>query len=217
MNYKNHVYETEDTSETLNQAVDGKRIFNCSHSYLLEFDDNFHIPIQNTDIAYMGIMCPRCLFTDVVQTQQLPSIEKNSILSSTEIRIAQDVTYSGKCPCCKRENYFIEIDVNILYAIKEFNRKGYATKFCCEGHLGTDKNIDEDDVVRDGYVYFDTNSILDHMHTLPLSWYLDVEDFKSGFGHIIRYDVESNDKGLAMHELLQWAKSLPLRNPRIRR
>lgn len=56
----------------------------------------------------------------------------------------------NKCLYCKRMIDYKDIDKGMRPIIKELNDKGYATKFCCEGHFNELKNR-----YMTAYIYFE--------------------------------------------------------------
>ena len=87
--------------------------------------------------------------------------------------------FNGICKCCHNPVNFIEIDGNIGKTIKMLNRKGYITKFCCEGH---DKIKHKKDGISLAYIYFDNGIMyLEFIkNSLPNSWYIDQGELNNG-------------------------------------
>lgn len=159
----------------------------------------------HTRYGTIGLMCPHC-FHVVYATINLSCYV--SITSKRgHIDVLQNTVYETDiCESCGKYAKLIELDPNIAETISLLNKKGYLTKFCCEGH-----NEQRDD---NGYVYFEDRSIEDYLYTLPISWYIDLEDirnlwyeFNPNRGYVIRCD--SFNKAEAIYDINQWAKTLP--------
>lgn len=128
------------------------------------------------------------------------------------------------CPCCGTlyDSFFVrsgspcprkdcacdevfEVDDLMVYPIKELNEKGWATKYCCSGHVYDDFMY--------AYIMFYPESVPD---SLPTGWHRD--------GNCIRYgNMELNNKWARMNEkerlevvseamssLYSWADSLDI-------
>ena len=74
-----------------------------------------------------------------------------------------------KCVCEKNTDK-IQIDLNIQYAIRLLNKKGYKTAFCCESHFGKTYNIYimfenkcDFPITPNGFTYNKKNNILEHI------------------------------------------------------
>lgn len=163
-----------------------------------------HIKIHDEQIGYVGLMCPRCFNFDIITIHNKVSyINTQYSLNNKEyVTTVADIKYKLKCPVCSTRDYFIEIDPNIVEAISLLNKKGYHTKYCCEGHkTGTYHN---------GYIYFKSDDISKYLHTLPLTWYLDTySDIPyMGDGCIIRA-INSPYKDEAIRDISEWVETLP--------
>ena len=103
------------------------------------------------------------------------------------------------CVCDKLPNVLVDVDENIQEAIILLNRKGYYTRFCCEGHHW-----------RNPSAYISFVQRYKFSKELPNWWYEE--------GSIIRLDykdaLEENEnfeevKKRKMVEFLEWVESLP--------
>lgn len=89
------------------------------------------------------------------------------------------------CPKASCYGRVVEIDELILPAIIEFNKKGYATVFCCSGHMHSPYP----------YVVFDINEIPEKqqeifINLIPSNWYLS----DNIFGYDIHYQNKKGEK-----------------------
>lgn len=153
-------------------------------------------------VGTVAIMCPVCYHV----TKHRVKIEIDTSVKTMEeidLHIFTDTVYRiSKCPCCLQENlYAIEIDPNISNAISILNKKGYYTKYCCEGHSRKESS----------YIYFkDKDIMLNYIDTLPLSWYIDYSKLKYDNRFVIRADGWNRYE--ALYEISEWAMSLKSRH-----
>lgn len=145
--------------------------------------------------GYFGAICPNCMDYSI-QNATSP-VMRNGI---TKIKMI--------CPHCSHVynlNTIDWIDPNITKAISILNRKGYNTKFSCEGH--------QEEELPEAYIYFRSEeqiSILDKF-PLPYPWWLDTEN-KCLDGFVIRaqaYKCRDEDWNERNTRITEWAKSLP--------
>lgn len=121
--------------------------------------------------------------------------------------------------CIIYNNNFVEIDENILNVIIALNKKGYATKFCCEGHIDYDDSGIETGITAP-YIAFEDGI---HLPSIPEDWELDIttelmnDDYKliNGNWESI-YAMEAayatdfySAKFNALINLYDWVKDLP--------
>lgn len=159
----------------------------------------------HTQYGTIGLMCPHCFhvfYATINLTCYVSVITERGLID-----VLQNTVYETDiCESCGKYAKLIELDPNIAETISLLNKKGYLTKFCCEGH--NERRRDN------GYIYFKDRSIEDYLHTLPISWYIDLEDirklwyeFNPNRGYVIRCD--SFNKAEALYDINQWAKTLP--------
>jgi hypothetical protein len=150
----------------------------------------------------VGLMCPHCFNFMIRMVKFTSSImienEEPTDVEAPELWMFNSIGYSTyQCKFCgEYEVTLTDIDVNIVEAISKLNKKGYRTKFSCEGH---GEHL--------GYIYFENNSISEYFHTLPITWYPDIEDFRTYGRCIIRSDACNYIEGLS--DLNEWVDSLP--------
>ena len=173
--------------------------------------------IENREVNYkshetiygkIGLMCPHC-YNYIIRNVNINcsiSIENEEPTQKTdpELWVANDFRYMlRKCPICGEWDVdMIPVDVNIVECVSILNRKGFKTKFCCEGHGEKSTNA---------YIMFEDNSIIQFFNTLPITWYHDYDSLKN-FGSIcIR--SESSDYVEGMLDIKEWAYSLPWNFP----
>lgn len=121
--------------------------------------------------------------------------------------------YNYKCPSIHCGDLsVVEIDDLMMSTIKELNKKGYITKFCCSGH-SYEKNTDT-------YISFNSDTV---PSTLPSGFILEDMDYhiKNNFSYIgdqlcIRKwykEIAKEDLQKALLEtaieLIDWVKLLP--------
>ena len=80
-------------------------------------------------IGKLALMCPHCY-----EICMLDMDRKLKYNVKDDCKITTFTKFFGKCKHCHEFADYIEIDGNIAKTIKILNRKGYFTKFCCEGH-----------------------------------------------------------------------------------
>lgn len=91
--------------------------------------------------SFIGFFCTTC-FKPIIMKASLKSYIE-PIEKYDESNLWVNHSFNFKCPKCHSDNYWEGyLDPNITPMIAELNRKGYITKFCCEGHL-TNDNEDE--------------------------------------------------------------------------
>lgn len=151
----------------------------------------------------MSIMCPYCYNLSNIR---ISSFNKYSISHNPMAQITMCIepfVNIKRCMYCNATNFNgIVLDPNISKTISILNQKGYDTEHCCEGH--------DDDALygdTDPYIHFSNNrDIIDHLHTLPLSWYIDYDVLKKFNMCIIRAD--GYNKLEALFDILKWANEI---------
>jgi len=132
--------------------------------------------------GWIGLYCKHCFhpikFKDYIHFS-LPNIKQDGFRPDT---VSITPMYKFTCPKCGRTSIFhYELDVNITPMIAELNRKGFRTKYCCEGHeIGNVSTYGCNHVLGESYIYFDKNRILadidnlSRTHPLPSPWQRDI-------------------------------------------
>ena len=100
-----------------------------------------------------------------------------------------------------------ECDEELIIPIEILNQKGYATRFCCSGHL-------YEKVCR-GYIAF-ANGV--ELNSVPRGWHVDEKDKELFDGPIIRYKFSESVMPKRRHKihrkinaLIRWAEDLESR------
>ena len=91
----------------------------------------------------------------------------------------------------------IILDGNIAKTISILNKKGYTTKFCCEGHKEYA-----------GYIYF-SNNVFPYIEKMnvPDSWYIDTKNLsKNKFVIRAKNNIGINKR---INDIENWAENLP--------
>lgn len=133
-------------------------------------------------------MCPECLnvyYTSIIQ------------IMPGENRLG--------CPSygCSGKAELFTIDELMIPAIRNLNRLGYKTAFCCSGHHIMDERPESD---RYGYICFKDKY---DFKTLPEGWYLDTKNIT-----LTRTVIRSGCDILAesIENLEKWVDTLERRN-----
>ena len=101
------------------------------------------------------------------------------------------------CSFCENRVNGIELDPNIADDISILNKKGYKTKYCCEGHISDHQYISAP------YIYFN-NTHDDIAKNLPKTWNVDTD-----YDHfVIRGDI-NNSKKKILEDLHKMVEKLP--------
>lgn len=115
------------------------------------------------------------------------------------------------CPIRNCEGPVVEIDENLLYAIRLLNDKFYFTTHCCSGHL---TGADHDYVL--AYIAFDSEIKEKELLPTPAGWTLETA---KGHGPILRADFTRADAMKSQKAmfagiiaLTQWAAKLAPRD-----
>lgn len=139
-------------------------------------------------IAYM---CPKCY-------NILYANGKYDFNIKTNIDFYVDMVFGYNCPNCENNIQAIELDPNIADDISILNKKGYKTKYCCEGHISDHQYISAP------YIYFN-NTHDDIAKNLPKTWYVDNDGYN---GFVIRADI-NNSKKKILEDLHKMVEKLP--------
>ena len=187
-------------------------------------DKESHIRIGRN--GFRSLMCPDCYNMITIYSRNNIVFDKNDKFEGLE----SELKYYGTCSVCGNDGEMIELDANIAPTIQLLNKKGYTTKFCCEGHLEFNPYYGAPEI-SNAYIYFAHNEqqhVLKY-YPLPKSWvnttFVDVLD---NIGFVIRdkftrdavtacdeeeFDAmktwEEWDKGKSMRDIYEWANSLP--------
>ena len=187
---------------------------------------------------YAGFLCTHCYHHKIFQYNNICRYEKCQEDDGESIGVLLPV-YNYKCPKCGEvtEQTFI-IDPNILPILALLNKKGYITKFSCEGHDELtihDLDCTSDGIYRDSYshayVMFKDPSLRVIVDKIPLlgDWYrydynvkvnddgateiIPVEEDDLGF--VINTFTIHADKATILGQLLLWTCMLPKIDPDI--
>lgn len=158
----------------------------------------------------IALMCPHCYNiilrrvyykSNLFIEQDIPN-EDNDI-HNPELWFIPTFNYvAAQCSFCGAGDVeLIELDPNIAAAISLFNKKGFKTKACCEGH-GKEE----------GYIFFENDDLLHYTNTipLPLSWAVDWPSYRDKIGFIIRADARGYRQSLL--DIWDYANNLPYIN-----
>ena len=152
--------------------------------------------IQETIIRRVKHMCSHCytlLEGDMIV--EFRSVVRN-YPSDIDKGIVIDPIAIGVCPYCGHDGEFVCIDFKLAETISLLNKKGYRTKYSCEGH---GKRLEP-------YIYFSAFQFTDNFNTLPSSWYVDYNPvFQDGDiirSNLIQYPNCNTD-------IYNWACRLP--------
>lgn len=154
-----------------------------------------------------AFMCPVCKSISYLKMKSNIDLQN---VDHPECEILFGVTYQITCYSCHSEFTADDpMDPNIAPIISLLNKKGYQTKFCCEGH-----SVNDNKPGSLFYIFFKDTGYYDHIeNSLPDKFYIDHNSYKQG-KLIIRAKVDPDDKGYPginkmMKTLMKWAKSLP--------
>lgn len=158
--------------------------------------------ISYLDRGDIMLMCPHCYALHKMNIRAKVQLEATIIEGDCGyLNIYDDYKISFTCSKCENYNNGIVLDPNIAPAISIFNKKGYKTAFCCEGHGN-----------KIPYVYFNySTSIFSVLQTLPITWYLDISYGIDNIGNVIIRSFIPDWKE-AVYDLILWADSLPNAN-----
>ena len=137
-------------------------------------------------IAYM---CPHCYNIIYMNGKTYSSISSSNI---DDFYLNINLTFM--CPFCENRVVGIELDPNIAEDISILNKKGYTTKYCCEGHISDHQYISAP------YIYFN-NTHDDITKNLPKTWNVDTE-----YDHfVIRGDINNSKKKILedLHKMVE--------------
>lgn len=146
----------------------GKKIKKIKSKEFAKFNKRDEKPLQykHRYKGKLGLMCPECfkIYTIKINT-------KEKINYSGKDNIIRNKSFSGYCEKCGNFVCFYEIDGNISKAIEFFNKKGFFTDYCCEGHEGK--------YTCETYISFKSIDYFNYINEyLPDSWYIDGDFLK---------------------------------------
>lgn len=163
---------------------------------------------KQTDITFI---CPQCHNRISRVTATIDMNVEKFVNGFVDTWLSQIPNAEGECDC-GYNGEFIELDTDIVECIIKLNEKGWRTRFSCVGHK------DE----RDAYIYFydEVGKYASIFDTLPLSWYLDLENLKST---LPMYDFDNDcykrktcyvirsefDNTTRIKDLEEWIDTLP--------
>lgn len=138
-------------------------------------------------------MCPHCYNIIYMNGKTYSDISSSDIDD-----FYLDINLIFTCSFCENRTNGIELDPNIAEDISILNKKGYTTKYCCEGH------ISDHQYIAIPYIYFnDTHDSI--VKNLPGTWHVDSDGYD---GFIIRGDI-SNSKKKILEDLHKMVEKLP--------
>ena len=148
--------------------------------------------INSGTLAYM---CPHCYNIIYINGKTYSSISTSSSIIDN---FYLDINLIFMCSFCENRVNGIELDPNIADDISILNKKGYKTKYCCEGHISDHQYISAP------YIYFN-NTHDDIAKNLPKTWYVDNDGYD---GFVIRADI-NNSKKKILEDLHKMVEKLP--------
>ena len=155
--------------------------------------------------GYMGYMCPKCFDYTIryLYYNSTFSIENEEPSTEEDVEMYADINIDitkRRCKACDADyTHMIPVDPNIVDCISVLNKKGYLTKFCCEGHGS--KNTT-------GYIVFKTPLILKYIHLLPLTWNFDRQVYLDW--NMIRIESDAYNYVESILDLREWVNNLPI-------
>lgn len=152
--------------------------------------------------SYQGtvkVMCPNCfsLFECIIKSKNSTLInqEKSDIFIYYNCKPQYII---DECVCGAISNYGIELDYNIADIISELNKKGFYTRYCCEGHLsGSIKP----------YIMFQEKKIMEYYNILPFSWDINLSFLK--YNNKIVFESDYYNKEEALKDIKEFVDLLP--------
>ena len=160
--------------------------------------------------GYVGFMCPKCFSVNYFEADFTVSGQK-STFNRKGIDYYMFPTFHIKCSRCN-EKFITQawLDPNIAFVIGLLNKKGYETKYCCEGHredeiflCDTSRNKK---IKTAPYIMFRKEATIDFIKAtvlLPSPWFIK--------GNSVRCKPKDADKdGNYLEILLNWVVKLPV-------
>lgn len=177
-------------------------------------DVNMYRESYNDIYALMCEGCFRLHYFEVNYSSFIKQVSDTNYLFD----LTSSLEVSFRCMCgheVKNDGNFM--DPNIAPIIAELNRKGYWTRYCCEGH----PELCGDYIYSRGYIMFINGKIMSeviHQYPLPKKWKVDesVKDDPANYykdGLIINYTGKNLDPPeVKLSPLLDWVDFLPTRD-----
>lgn len=136
------------------------------------------------------LMCPVCYNLTKIKMPAYVTVLTDEI-NLKDMRVLP--TISGTCNECGIESVQIQLDADIAAAVAMLNKKGYLTKYCCEGHHDVDR----------AYIMF-KDAVPD---TQPIGWRYDCGDKSTIDALYSNGDMKAD----LLINLQRWVESLPTR------
>ena len=143
----------------------------------------------------IALMCPKCYNITYINGSY------NTDFKYNDINLCCNISMSYFCKYDNQIVFGIELDPNIAEAIAMLNKKGYITKFCCEGHTKNGKPTCTP------YILFESGNLLDKIK-LPETWELEYQFSPRETNTIIRSNLEKYSKKKILIDLVDWVYGL---------
>lgn len=144
------------------------------------------------------------------------SSDSNKLVADVINANKKDESIPRKCKFCD-SNYTIILDDNIAPLVAVLNKKGYKTKYSCEGHISSDRRW-QPCYFSTPYVSLVSSIPVGIFDNIPDGWYVEWNKTKHrekyGFGLSIRY-LDTNAKSIEdsiefdSDAIMKWADNLP--------
>lgn len=177
-------------------------------------NDRIHVDDVSGD--YIAFICPDCFNTMVFKaniTIRLQNVDKEAFSY-----VYAEPKYTIQCTKCSAINTYAReeyIDPNIAPIIAELNRKGFVTKFSCEGHEESTPDLEiYDKFYLDKclpYIWFKYAEQRHVLQDYPLvkPWYVDEDDGDVFCIRVNKEDYANYSLEDRLITLKQWVDNLP--------